>query len=220
MFRLNGFIYVFLALSLAACGPNEFRYDIDASLDQRPVVEQLPIKIGVYYSPEFSTYEQRTRAPGHVEFYFIYQLGDASVALFDQALDGLFQEVVHIKTWPLPVADSVGFSAVIIPKVETVSVRSQPSMSVLGPFPVRISYRVSLHSPTGDEIANWVVSGSTAYEVSPGFDFGAQAKKKLAIRSALRDAGAKFVIGFRNQPDVKRWLHRQGIFYSAVEPKE
>lgn len=69
------------------------------------------------------------------------------------------------------------------------------------------------------KIAAWVVSGSTSYELSPGINFDAQAKKRLAVRDALQDAGAKFIIEFRNQPDVRRWLNRQDTPPSAAEPK-
>ena len=173
----------------AACGPSELRYDIDASLDQRPIVEQLPLAMGVYYSPEFREYEHRSvENISGFEWHFVYHLGPANVALFDQILPGMFREVVLLKTWPTLSVGSAGLSAVLIPEIESVFIRSSHNVSDRGPFPVNVTYRFTLYELVGDKLASWAVSGSTTYEISPGLDFQAQDKKKLAIRDALRNA--------------------------------
>jgi hypothetical protein len=219
---MNGIGVVALAMIsiTAACGPGEIRYDIDASLDQRPIVEQLPVAMGIYYSPEFRGYEHRSvEYIRGLEFHFIYSLGPASVALFDQVLPGMFRAVVPLKTWPSLSVGGAGLSAVLIPEIESVFIRSQHNDSDLGPFPVNVTYRFTLYGLVGDKLASWVVSGSTTYELSPVLDFQAQDKKKLAIRDALRNAAAKFVIEFPNQPDVQRWLEEKGTTTNSAKSR-
>ncbi len=219
---MNGIGVVALAMIsiTAACGPGEIRYDIDASLDQRPIVEQLPLAMGVYYSPEFRGYEHRSvEYIGGLEYHFVYQLGPANVALFDQILPGMFRAVVPLKTWPTLSMSNAGLSAVLIPEIENVFIRSSHNISDRGPFPVNVTYRFTLYGLVGDKLASWAVSGSTTYEISPGLDIQAQDKKKLAIRDALRNAAAKLVIEFATQPDVQRWLEEKGASTNSAKSR-
>lgn len=216
--RCTIFLGMSLPFLLAGCGPATIEYKIDAALDQTPAIEPLPIAIGVYYPPEFRTYTH-VQSFVSLRISIKYPLGAQNVALFDQALAGMFREVVPLKTWPLEATKEVGFSRVIIPEVEHVSVQTRADASEMGPFPAKVTYRISLHMPTGRKVASWPVSGTSEFMLSGAPDFDAQKKKQLALRDSMRNAVANFVIHFDKQPAVKNWLSEQGIVADSDELK-
>lgn len=195
-------------LFLAACGTSTVKFDIDTALDRTPAIRPLPVSIGVYYPPEFRTYK---RVDEVLWVSFEYPVGEESVALFEQVLAGMFQEVVALKAWPLENTENVAYSRVLIPEVEHFSLQTPPDVSKLGPFAAMITYRISLYVPTGRKVASWSVAGASQYSLSRRLDLDIRKKEQLAVRDSIRKAVANLVVHFGEQPAVKSWLSEQGI---------
>ncbi len=83
----------FAALCLGALGAcTSTKLDTRAQLPP-PLLEQLPVRVGVYYSQEFREYVHReTRAKIDYEV----TLGPAHVTNLDWLLKAMFREVVHV----------------------------------------------------------------------------------------------------------------------------
>ena len=72
-------------------------------IDPLPTINQIPLDVGVYYGPEFRTYEYRFEGyrvsgdPGDKESFAI---GKASVDLLNQLLRGMFKNIVEVEQRP------------------------------------------------------------------------------------------------------------------------
>jgi hypothetical protein len=69
---------------------------IEPVLARRPLVEPLPLSVGVYFSPEFRVYRNKCETFLCKE----YDLGPPSVALFETVLAGVFENTVVLDAMP------------------------------------------------------------------------------------------------------------------------
>lgn len=184
---------VILSVLLFGCSASS---RIDPIITRPPLVEPLPLVVGVYFSPEFRGY--RSKCDGWLcpE----YDVGPPSVALFELMLAGLFKDVVVLDSMPLTYANL---------KVDGILV---PAISHLHAYGVAaIDYRLTLYSPSGAEFGAWEVGGVATT--------GAVFVSGL-LRQAMRDAAAKFVRGLAQEPVVKSWLKQAGIELPESVPGE
>lgn len=177
---------------------------LKASVDRPPNINKLPLMIGVYYSPEFRTY-QHARARGQVQF--VAPQGQASAALFDQVLPMIFESVVPVPSRPPLAEASPKVAAVIEPKIEEFDFDFP--WTPFGSYTAQIVYRLTLHSPEGTPFASWTVKGSG--ERGSGLAATHAPLIGEAVDLAMQDAAMKFMVGFRDIPEVRRWLRRVGV---------
>jgi hypothetical protein len=173
--------------------------------DLRP--EPLPLRIGVYNSPEFQefTYKHHLTDIG-------WELGKPSVRLFNEALGLLFVEVVDV---PRPGsgsslrADLAGTIAPRIVSADAVYVSNEVASvgnRVLPIQPVQVTYGFTVYSPGGKPVASWEVTGRGRQPV----DNGGISTLKRNFELAMAEAARKLVNGFRDIPEVRQWLNEQG----------
>ena len=80
-------------------------------------------------------------------------------------------------------------------------------------IPAEITYRFIVYGVKDEPIASWTVTGSgvhtprwEAINLQPD-----QTWLSAAVKLAMRDAAAKFIAGFRDQPQIKEWLQKTGV---------
>lgn len=180
-------------LLTAGCSLTLESQAIQTSFPPHVLVDPLPLAVGVYYSPEFRSYE----SSGGLNF----ALGEASIALFDRVFARMFNQAVRLESRPPLHRGTPSVMAVIEPQIESFDAKLGSSVGV--------TYRMRLSTTQGGEIATWTVSG-----VGGQIDWWAgSAKIQDATASALRSAAARFVMGFRDQPDVRKWLSARGLIF-------
>jgi hypothetical protein len=172
-----------------------------------PVLEKIPLTIGVYYDPEFRNHEFYDRATSREETDWLVRTGEAQVKMYDTLLPGMFEKVVMLNE--LPRRDRVDavmeedVDAVLVPHVVELQY-SIPNHTKINVFEIWMRYRYELFSPEGDLLADWTMTSygktPTAFLQTPG------AAVNLAAVVALRDAGANFAMNFERVPEVKAWL--------------
>ena len=184
-----------VSLFLAGC-TYHISHEIEPVLQRRPLVESLPLTVGIYFSPEFRTYHGTQCG---ALFCNEYDLGARSVALFEILAEGLFDKVAVVEVLP-PFDSSPKVCGILAPSITDFDFGYQ-----------QITYRVTLYSPAGTELGAWEVEGTASGdEWLPG----------KRARLAMRDAAAKFVKGFRKEPTVIRWLEEAGVKVSGpTEPQ-
>lgn len=187
---------------------------IDANLPKRPLIEPLPITIGVYYSPEFSTHESIEEAKGDR---YKFNLGSESIVLFNQVFASMFEKVIPVENRPPLKTDGPKVNAVIEPRIGylRIGVVTQ-SQNVDEDCWVRISYYITLYSPNGGSIALFRVDA--VGESRPGYSVGVKSFGE-AMRFALRDTAAQVMTGFSDEPAVREWLQSIGVVSSVISPK-
>jgi len=166
---------------------------IDPIITRPPLVEPLPLVVGVYFSPEFRTYQSKCDRNkfGWYCPYTEYAVGAPSVALFDLLLTGLFKSVIAVDVMP---------PAQPIPNIHGIIVPTITQDHALG---WEITYHVTLYSAAGIEFGGWDVGGGSASSEAT--------LTRDLFRLAMRDAAAKFVRGFHQQAVVKNWMKQAGI---------
>ncbi len=193
-----------MAVLLSACGANEV---VVKGQFPQPVLEKLPVTLGVYYNPEFRNHEFFDRSTTRGESDWIVRTGDAQTQMYDTLLGGMFERVIYLNELPREDrVDSVGaekVDAVLVPHVDELQY-SIPRHTKINVFEIWMRYRYELYSPEGVVLADWTM---TSYGKTPtAFQRSAEAAVNLAAIVALRDAGANFAVNFSGVPEVKQWL--------------
>ena len=90
---------ILLALALSACGTKQVMVQSEFP---PPVMNKLPLTIGVWYDDEFANHEFFDEASGRAESSWLVNTGQAQVELWDTLLKGMFREVVYMNGKPGP----------------------------------------------------------------------------------------------------------------------
>jgi hypothetical protein len=180
---------------------------IHPNLPQKPLIERLPIIVGVYYSEEFRSYECLKTLRDNNNYKIA--LGSPSVTLIDQILSNMFEKVVPVQGRPPLPESGANINAVIEPKIEGVSIFSQLGVKWVR---VELSYKFIFYASNGEEITSFPITGYGYSDKYYGID--APLMVREATEFAMRNVAAKFMVHFNKNHDYVRWL--QGIGLSPV----
>ncbi len=192
-------ILVALAV-MAGCGPT--KVVVEGNFPP-PLMEPLPLSLGVWYVEDFANHEFFDEAKGRSESSWLVQTGAAQVQMWDTLLGSMFENFVHMKGPPGPGQMNPVVNAVLIPHVDELQY-TIPTQTNVKVYEIWMRYRFELVKVNGEPIAEWTMS---AYGKTPtAFLQSDQAAVNLAAVVALRDAGANFATGFNRVPEVQQWL--------------
>ncbi len=166
-----------------------------------PLVEQMPLKMGVYYSEEFRNYnyEIEDKKKGN----YSISTGSSQVRLFDTLFAQFFSETRQLSVLPSNSAP-IKVNAVLAPEVEELQF-TIPRETRSQIFEVWVKYKMRLYSAAGAPLLNWPI---TAYGKTPkAFMKSREEALEQAAIVALRDAGANFATSFNRVPKLRRWLN-------------
>jgi hypothetical protein len=194
----------FALMALAACtttAPVENDFPV-------PVMNSMPLTVGVQYGEEFSTFEFRDEIPG--QQHWIVQMGPANVGLFDNVFGAMFSETVQIPNDGNIEQGDLGvprrrLDAIIRPEIETYEF-AIPSDWGSNTFTVWITYRMKMYRPDGSLIASWPVR---SYGESLHQWFNSDDSLSEATTMAMRDAGAYLTLYFKDEPKIREWLREE-----------
>lgn len=165
-----------------------------------PIIESLPLVIGIHYDEAFRTYVHEEEAlEGGT---WVIELGSANVALYDHLFNSMFEHVTPVTEFPPESGEARGVDAIIKPQVEGFTfVTPGPTGSTF--VEVSIRYRFTLYSPRGEFLSSWALEG---YGRSHSRLFKAALPLEEATTLAMRDAAAVVAIEFKHKPEVKALL--------------
>ena len=149
-----------------------------------PLIEPLPVTVGVYDSPELLTSEPTARLMNRDTTYKL-SVGPAAAAMLERVFAAMFERAVVVASRPPLPAGGSDVAAVIEPAITF----------AVSPDFISISIYLTLYAPDGASLMLWLASGT-----GPGTDAAA----------ALRDAAAVIMTEFAAQPAVKEWLSSIG----------
>ena len=182
-------IVLFFGLSSTGCMTTH-KIHANPSLEKLPEVEKLPLKAGIYYSPEFKSYEHARIFGPHK---YVVPIGQDSIKLFDKIFPQIFDETIHVDSLPPYAVTPAEVDIVLEPFIEHFHFR-------LGMEPLaekhNVTYRFTLYTLDGAPVSTWRVMGK------PG------AKKQSTfvvyrhIDVDLEDAGIKFLAGFKEDSHI------------------
>lgn len=199
-----------LAILVAGCGPATVV--VEGSFPS-PVVEPLPLTLGVWYEEDFSGHEFFDQTTNKAESDWLVQTGAAQVSMWDTVLAGMFTGIEHMKGEPGEGQMNQSVDGVLIPHVEDLQY-TIPAHTNIKVYEIWMRYRFKLVTPSGEPIAEWTMS---SYGKTPtAFLRSDEEAVNLAAVMALRDAGANFITSFRNVPELKQWLEERSLVTEAA----
>ena len=183
-----------------------------------PLLDPLPVTLGVIYPPAFAQHEFFDEAKGRAESDWLVKTGEAQVEFWDTLFSGMFEDVVHIHDWETVQSQGADIDGVIIPAIAELqyTIPTHTNVKVYEIW-MRYQFRLvdisTLHQQEDgalsfnpeQRLATWPI---TAYGKTPtAFLQTDEEAVNLAAVVALRDAGAHFITTFGVNPQVATWLN-------------
>jgi hypothetical protein len=183
-----------------------------------PLLDPLPLTLGVIYPAVFAEHEFFDEAKGRAESDWLVKTGAAQVQFWDTLFDGMFANVVHIRDWETVERHRAEIDGVLIPAIGELqyTVPTHTNVKIYEIW-MRYEFRLvdisAIHQQEDgaltfnpdERVAAWPI---TAYGKTPtAFLQTDEEAVNLAAVVALRDAGAHFVTTFGATPDIALWLN-------------
>ena len=165
-----------------------------------PVIDRMPVKMGVFFQDVLRNYVTEENSDERPNWKI--ESGSSHVALFEQILSAMFEEIKEVAGTS---ADST-VDAVLAPNIAEMQF-ALPAETKTDFYEAWVKYNMELFNRDGSPIANWSVTGygKSSTEFMKSRDKGLNA----AVNQALRDAGAKFALGFPKVEGISAWLERK-----------
>lgn len=206
MRRICGLFLLGAMILLGSVGLSGCAHDIPmtGNLEPSPAITRIPATVGVYYSPEFKTYEHRGARGGDI---WVFPIGPASVRMFDRLFPVLFEGAFPVdRRPPLPEGLAKRLDGVVEVRIEGFDF-GLPLLKN-GTYTAEVTYRVILYSTAGDSLVSLTVQGFGSKAGEFGFGFARWPGEAADL--AVQDAGTKLMNSFGNAPEVKHWLKQVG----------
>jgi len=192
---------------LAGCGDVQVAAESEVPT---PLIDPLPLTVGIYYSEDFSKYahaEERWGVDWKAE------LGPYHVRMADRLFAASFREIVPVKDLAtLP--DNPPYVAIIQPRIEQYSFIT-PKDTGASYYAVTIKYRLDVLAPNGVPADSLTFTGYGSFK-SGGMT--STAPMVLATKAAMRDAAAKFLVQFPEQQVAHKLLAGTPLIAAAPPP--
>ncbi|WP_395339829.1 hypothetical protein PN836_015440 [Ningiella sp. W23] len=190
---------IFLLLSLSLLGGCAGSLQLETSVDiPAPLVQQLPINVGLYIPEEARNYvylENSEERPN-----WSISIGSSKAEFFSKLLTPMFTTLDSLNSLS-PTTNE--YDAILIPKLQDIQF-ALPSETGLAFYETWIKYELLLQSPGGNLIARFPSTGFGRFE---GGMFDNKADNlQMATNNAFRDLGADIVFHFKRNADVQKWL--------------
>lgn len=189
-----------LLLMLTAC-EQSMSLKVDTEIPT-PVITRMPVKVGVFYQDELRNHVYEENSEDRPNWKI--ESGSSHVALFEQILSSMFEETKEVAGTN---ADAT-VNAVLAPSVAEMQF-ALPAETKTEFYEAWVKYNMELYNQDGSRIANWSVTGygKSSTEFMKSRDKGLNA----AVNQALRDAGAKFALGFSGVEGINAWLEQSTV---------
>ena len=180
-------------VGLSGCGPVQL---VASSRIPTPLIVKLPVTVALFMPQQFAQYvhkEERWGTDWNID------IGKAQSDAMSQLVNAMFDKVIVVDSLAAGSALGSDVSAILEPSVEEYAfVTPRDAGSPF--FAVSIKYRVNVYTPDGKLADSW---GFTGYGTSPAGGLSNTEPLENATALAMRDAGAKLVVEFRDQPVVR-----------------
>jgi hypothetical protein len=171
----------------------------------------LPLNPGAQFVPPSPIEVRRTVGIHHSEAFRnetrevvglrrAFAVGNASFRLLDAVYQTVFTRAVPVAGRP-PVQSTPAVDAVLEPSIERFDVAVGPFVANRVLAWASVTYRFTMWSPSGDQLAAWTVNG-----VGEASGVGRDGRSAvIAVERALRDAAHRFTLSFLEVPEARRW---------------
>lgn len=184
-----------LATLLSGCGATQMKVE---TVIPPPLVTRIPVVVGVHVPAEFRTAVQHEKRDGSE---YMIDVGQAQTDGFMRLMNAMFTRVVPVASVEAGAATDPEIRGVFEPQLVELSFVT-PRDTGTQVYAVSLKYRISAYTPSGQPVDSWTFTG---YGAQPGSQIPGQGTETLrkAAALAMRDAGAKIAVEFREQAIVR-----------------
>jgi hypothetical protein len=194
-----------VSLAVSGCGAIEVKPALEIP---RALIKPIDMDVGVYYSPEYRKFQHRETRWGSD---WKIALGEEHVRMTDNLFSQAFTKTTRLDKFPVEGA-SAPVKAIIEPRIEQYSFITPRDTG--GEFyAVTIKYRLNLDTPAGAPIDSFQFTG---YGTAQSAGMSAEKPMMAATVVAMRDAAAKFLVQFSEQPSVKRLAKGEAVLVAEI----
>lgn len=161
-----------------------------------PLIDKLPVRVGIYYSKEFREYVHR-ETRGTIEYEVT--LGPAHVINLDWLLKAMFAELVPVEDPSRVASLNPPVLFVLEPKFEEYSFLTPKDVAGEA-FIVTIRYLLTLYDSSGGRVDSFTYTG---YGREKARTLASKEPLQIATQRAMRDAGAKVAVELADQEAVR-----------------
>jgi hypothetical protein len=177
-----------------------------------PLLEQLPVRIGIHYSKEFREYVHReTRA----SMDYSVNLGPAHVTNLDWLLKAMFRDLVHVEDPAKIGSITPPLTFVLEPRFEEYSFLTPKDVAGEA-YIVTIRYLLTVYDSSGARVDSFAFTG---YGREKAHAIGNKEPLAVATQRAMRHAGAKIAVELTDQESVRLLLRGAGSPLPASPPQ-
>lgn len=185
---------ILLTALLCACSTNvTVNGDYPSALTRKQ-----PLRVGLVLDEQFSHYQFESDKDQTQPV--TMALGESQVKLFSRVFTDMFQSS---NTYSSLAAGNNQVDLLVVPQVEEVQLAT-PLETQLNVYEVWLKYNLKVYDSNGQPIADWLMSAYGKTQ-SRALKSDSEALNQATV-SALRDAGARLVIGFDRVPEIRQWL--------------
>jgi len=180
---------------LAGCGATQFQ--VQPSIPE-PLVTRIPVVVGLHLPAAFREAVHREQHEGSE---YVIEIGKAQTEGFTRLMNAMFTRAVPVATVGDGAATDPEIRGVLEPVLQEFSFVT-PADTGTPVYAVSLKYRINAYTPAGELADSWTFTG---YGAQPGSQVPGQGKALLqqAATNAMRDAGAKLAVEFREQAIVR-----------------
>ncbi|MFO1406215.1 MAG: hypothetical protein U1F08_01645 [Steroidobacteraceae bacterium] len=184
----------------AAAGSCTTQFEAEPSIPE-PLIEKIPLVIGVYLSPEFRTKVYAEERDGGD---YSISIGKAQTDGFMRLMSALFEQAIPVDAVDAAARTDPRIRGVIEPVLEDFAFVT-PYDSGTDAYAVSLRYKVTGYRADGQVVDSWTFTGYGAAKNEGMLPSGEEALR-TAVRLAMRDAGAKLATELRDQAVVRGLL--------------
>jgi len=188
--------FTVVVISLAGCSAS-------VSVEQAfpaPLVEQLPLRMAIHYSPALTGFVHREdRGP---EREWTVQLGQANQQMFAAVFAGLFRDTQVVTSIQAAAQEMPALDGIVAPTLEAFEF-SLPGQAAMDQYAVWIRYNLAVYGPDGRLLVSWPIA---AYGESGSGGLDDEKAMERAVVLAMRDAAATVAVNFAKQPKVREFF--------------
>jgi len=200
-----------LMVTLAGCGATQMKVE---TVIPPPLVTRIPVVVGIHVPPEFSTAVQHEKRDGSE---YMIDVGQAQTDGFVRLMNAMFTRVVPVASVEAGAATDPEIRGVFEPQLVELSFVT-PRDTGTSVYAVSLKYRITAYTPSGQPVDSWTFTG---YGTQPGSQMPGQGTEMLkkAAALAMRDAGAKIAVEFREQAIVRGLIDESAPMHQVeVQP--
>jgi hypothetical protein len=190
-----------LAGALAACGA--VRVQPEPNVPQ-PLLDKLPVTLGLYYPKEFREYVHREKRYGQE---YEVSLGPAHVSRLDRLFGYMFERIVPVEGIDAIRLVQPPLTMALVPHLDEYAFIT-PRDTTGETFAVTIRYHFDLFDGQGRLVDSYTLTG---YGNAPSGSMSSTTPLVVATQRAMRDAGAKLAVELPEQDTVRRLLRGETV---------